>query len=61
MDELMPRQSIGHIANSKLLAKFDDKNWKVRKEGLDLVEETLAGAGNRILPDGLDDVMKAIG
>ena len=33
-----------------LLAKLGSASWKERKEGLDAVEQLLAGAGNRIEP-----------
>jgi cytoskeleton-associated protein 5 len=61
MDDLNPRSSIAHIANSKLFGKLDDKNWKIRKEGLDAIDEALASAAGRVLPEGIDDLMKAIG
>ena len=61
MDELIPRTSIAHISNSKLFKKLEDKNWKIRKEGLDAISEALEIAQNRILPQGLGDIMKAIG
>merc|ERR1712156_1062871 len=49
MDTLVPRKDL-----SKELAepskKLSDKNWKVRKEGIDEIEEVLKGAGGRMKP-----------
>ena len=61
MDELMPRASIAHISTAKLFKKLEDGNWKIRKEGLEAIDEALASANNRILPQGLGDIMKAVG
>lgn len=49
----LPRVDISR-ESEKLHQKLTDKtDWKVRKEGLDALENLIQGAGGRILPNGL--------
>ncbi|CAD7700615.1 unnamed protein product [Ostreobium quekettii] len=49
-DDFLPRQDISAQITPALINKLGSANWKERKEGLDDVEQILAGAGNRIDP-----------
>ena len=61
MLDSLPRADVSkEMCNSKLLAKLTDKNWKVKKEGYDRVEEILIKANNWIEKTGLKDLMGAL-
>ncbi|KAJ1977911.1 hypothetical protein H4R35_002106, partial [Dimargaris xerosporica] len=51
LDELFPRVDISPQINSKLMGKLRSDSWKLRKEGLEQVQEILATANNRIKPN----------
>ncbi|KAJ1962929.1 hypothetical protein IWQ62_003374, partial [Dispira parvispora] len=50
LDDIFPRVDIAPMINSKLVAKLREDNWKLRKEGLEQVQEILRSANNRIKP-----------
>jgi hypothetical protein len=50
MDDLLPRADISGQITGELISKLNSSNWHERKEGLDLVEGILTGAGGRIQP-----------
>lgn len=56
----MPRQDISKQLTSKLVGQYDHKDWKVRKKLSDEVEAILKEAGNRIEPNGLNDLMEVM-
>ncbi|KAJ1982689.1 hypothetical protein H4R34_001626 [Dimargaris verticillata] len=51
LDELFPRVDISPQINSKLMGKLRSDSWKLRKEGLEQVQEILTTANNRIKPN----------
>jgi len=55
MDSL-PRVDISRDVE-KLYKKLTDNDWKVRKEGLDALDGLVTAANNRILPNGLYDLV----
>ncbi|KAJ1660027.1 hypothetical protein IWQ61_000993 [Dispira simplex] len=50
LDDIFPRVDITPMINSKLVTKLREDNWKLRKEGLEQVQEILRSANNRIKP-----------
>lgn len=57
----LPRVDVSkELSNSKLIEKLQNTNWKTKKEGYDRVEEVIADAKYRILPDGLSDLFGAL-
>ena len=48
------------LSNSKLIEKLRNTNWKIKSEGYRKVEEVMAEAKNRILPNGLSDLFGAL-
>ena len=61
MLDSLPRTDVSkEMCNSKLLAKLTDKNWKVKKEGYDKVDDILAKANNRIEKNGLKDLVTKV-
>ena len=44
MEDLVPRQDISAKLGDDLCAKLNDKNWKIRKEGLDELKEIISSA-----------------
>ena len=55
----LPRADISR-ESEKLLKKLSDGDWKIRKEGLDALDQLLVSANNRILPNGLHDLVGAL-
>ena len=55
----LPRADISK-ESEKLLKKLSDGDWKIRKEGLDALEQLLISSNNRILPNGLHDLVGAL-
>lgn len=49
-DDILPRMDISDRINDKIAPQLNDPNWKVRKEGLENIEQLLVEAGNRIQP-----------
>lgn len=45
------------IANQKMINLINDNNWKKRKEAVDKMDAVLEKANNRILPNGLSEVV----
>lgn len=60
LDNAIPRCNISQMINDAILAKLTDGNWKVRKEGLDDIENILEKNGKRVLVNGLDDMFKSL-
>ena len=60
LDDVFPRANIEKQVSPALLKKLSDANWKIRKEGLDDVEAILDSSGMRILPVGLESLVKAM-
>ena len=60
LDDVLPRANIEKQVTSALLKKLSDANWKIRKEGLDDIEALLESNGMRILPTGLEALVKAM-
>jgi hypothetical protein len=59
LDDLLPRVDLSKKVQEKTTKKLDDKNWKVRKEGLDEIMALLSECNHRIGPkDG--DLFSAI-
>eukprot|EP01028_Stygiella_incarcerata_P010302 TRINITY_DN524_c0_g2_i1.p1 TRINITY_DN524_c0_g2~~TRINITY_DN524_c0_g2_i1.p1 ORF type:complete len:2291 (+),score=701.70 TRINITY_DN524_c0_g2_i1:70-6942(+) len=56
----IPATDISGDINSKLLAKMQDTNWKVRLEGLEDIEGVIKAAKDRILVTGLDGLMGSL-
>eukprot|EP00210_Caulerpa_lentillifera_P009280 g8845.t1 len=50
-DDVLPRMDISEAINTKIAAQLNDGNWKVRKEGLEGIEQLLEESGNRIQPN----------
>ena len=44
MEDLVPRQDISAKLNDDLCGKLNDKNWKIRKEGLDELKDIVSSA-----------------
>ena len=44
MEDLVPRQEIASKLTDELCDKLKDKNWKIRKEGLDEVKDLVSSA-----------------
>jgi len=44
MEDLVPRQDISSKLNDELCGKLNDKNWKIRKEGLDELKDIVSSA-----------------
>ena len=44
MEDLVPRQDIAPKLTEELCDKLKDKNWKIRKEGLDEVKDIVSSA-----------------
>jgi len=44
MEDLVPRQDISGKLSDDLCGKLNDKNWKIRKEGLDELKEIVSSA-----------------
>ena len=44
MEDLVPRQDISAKLNDDLCGKLNDKNWKIRKEGLDELKDLVSSA-----------------
>ena len=44
MEDLVPRQDISAKLSDELCDKLKDKNWKIRKEGLDEVKDIVSTA-----------------
>ena len=44
MEDLVPRQDISGKLDDELCEKLKDKNWKVRKEGLDKLKDLVSSA-----------------
>ena len=60
LDDAIPRNNISGQVTSKLLASLTDSNWKTRKETMDAIDGILTASGMRILPTGLNDVIKGL-
>lgn len=60
LDDAIPRNNISNQITSKLLAALTDSNWKTRKETMDAIDGILTASGMRILPTGLNDVIKGL-
>ncbi|CAG9332562.1 unnamed protein product [Blepharisma stoltei] len=60
LDASFPRANISQSITPAILKKISDTNWKIRKEGLEAVEASLDQSGMRILPAGLEQLIKAI-
>lgn len=60
LDEVLPRTNIEKLIGPSLIKKFTDANWKVRKEALDEFEGIIDSSGGRILPCGLESVVKCL-
>lgn len=60
LDDMFPRADISKLLTAKLMPLFKDPDWKKRKEAADKVEEILKGAGMRIQPVGLNELMDNI-
>lgn len=43
-----------------MLKDFGESNWKVKKDACERVAGILEGAGNRILPVGLGDLVNTL-
>jgi cytoskeleton-associated protein 5 len=60
LDDVLPRANIEKLITPAILKKLADGNWKIRKEGLDDIEGILESNGMRILPIGLEVLIKAL-
>lgn len=60
LDEMCPRVNVSNQVAQNALKKLASTDWKVRKEGLDNVEEILEKSGKRILATGLDELFKSL-
>eukprot|EP00494_Astrolonche_serrata_P032632 UN32901 len=59
MDELVPRENLAKGFEGPV-KKLGDGSWKVRKEGLEEIEELLKGAGGRMKPNVPSSVWQAL-
>jgi len=48
MDDIVPRVDISSQVNDKILTKMGDKQWKLRKEAMEDIEQIVKGANCRI-------------
>ncbi len=61
MLDSIPRADVSkELGSTKLIDKLTDKNWKVKKQGYDKIEQVLANAEFRIEPTGLSNLMGAL-
>lgn len=60
LDASFPRANIANLITGAVLKKIADPNWKIRKEGLEAVEAILDNNGMRILPNGLEQLIKSL-
>lgn len=60
LDSVFPRTNISGQITPAILKKLGDANWKIRKEGLEAVEAVIDQSGMRILPTGLEVLIKAL-
>ena len=58
MEDLVPRQNISSSITDELVDMLKDKNWKVRKEGLDKVKDIVSSA--KFITSDLGDLPAAI-
>ena len=59
-DENISKMNISMIVNNQILGKLSDSDWKVRKDGLEDLEEILDKSGKKILPNGLEELFKSL-
>lgn len=59
-DPDVPKNNIEKLLAPGLIVKISDQNWKVRKEGLDEVENILDNCSTKIQPSGLESLVKAL-
>lgn len=57
--DTLPRADISREAD-KIVKILGNTDWKIRKEGLDQLEQLLASNNNRILPNGLNELVNAL-
>lgn len=60
LDELIPRVNVANSITQQVIKRLNDNNWKERKEALGTIEEILDKSGKRIVPNGLDELFKAL-
>lgn len=60
LDELIPRVNVSNSITQQVIKRLNDNNWKERKEALTSIEEVLDKSGKRIVPNGLDELFKAL-
>jgi cytoskeleton-associated protein 5 len=60
MESLFPRVDISRKVTGELLKQFIEGNWQVKKKVIEDLERILKEANNRILPNGLGDLVTTL-
>lgn len=60
LEDAITKNNIEKLITPGMLKKISDSNWKLRKEGLEEFEVILDNSGGRILPIGLESIVKAL-